>query len=111
MGRSDSRARFPSVIDSLGKLAPFLPASQHGSPRFLFDPLTLALSALTPGSPQPASVHCFGRDVGFTVFDQLTTSIFSVTRLISVRFRYSSAFAPRSSDFSVAAAAVQVASC
>ena len=35
----------------------------------------------------------------------------SVTRLISVRFRYSSALASRSFDASVAAVAVQVASC
>jgi len=49
--------------------------------------------------------------MGFAVFDQLATFIFSVTRLISVRFRYRSTLASRSSDFSVAAAAVQVASC
>jgi hypothetical protein len=82
-----------------------------GLPGSLIDPLALVLSALTPEGRWSASVHCFDQRAGFTTSDKLATFVFSVTRLISVRFRYGSAHASRSSRVGVAAAAVRVASC
>ena len=82
-----------------------------GLPGSLIDPVALALSALTPEGRWPASVHAFDQRAGFTTSDKLATFVFRVTRLISVRFRYSSARASRSFCTGVAAAAVRVASC
>jgi hypothetical protein len=82
-----------------------------GLPGSVIDPVALALSALTPEGRWPASVHAFDQRAGFTTSDKLATFVFRVTRLISVRFRYSSARASRSFRAGVAAAAVRVASC
>jgi len=77
----------------------------------LIDPVALALSALTPEGRWPAFIHCFDQRAGFTESDRLATFVFRVTRLISVRFRYSSARVPRSFYDAVANAAVRFPSC
>jgi hypothetical protein len=110
-GRSDSHAQPRPVMNFLTGLAPLAPPPSMGLPGSLVDPLALVLSALTPEGRWPASVHCFDQRAGFTISDKLATFVFGVTRLISVRLRYGSAHASRSSHVGVAAAAVRVASC
>jgi hypothetical protein len=110
-GPSDSHAQARPVMNCRTGSAPSAPPPNMGLPGSLIDPVALALSALTPEGRWPASVHAFDQRAGFTTSDKLATFVFGVTRLISVRFRYSSARASRSFCTGVAAAAVRVASC
>ena len=111
MGRSDSRACFRSVIDCLAESTPSTLPPVTGLPGSWIDPWRSRCPLRPREVPDLLLFIGFGQDVGFAIYDKLATSIFRVTRLISVRFRYSSTLASRSSNVSVAAAVVQVASC
>ena len=110
MGRSDSRARFRSVIDSLAKLAPGSLPPVTGLPGSW-----LILGARAVRSDPGKSLICFCPLLGSGCWLRCIRPVghfrLCVTRLVSVRFRYGSTLAPRSSGDRVAAAAVRVASC
>jgi len=109
--RLPTPAPSPARLWIAGRNWPRLPASKRGSPRFLVDPLALALSALTPEGRWPACVLS-SSSVLASLHPIVGHLRFRVTRLISVRFRYKLGRAlPAASAPGVATAAVRVASC